>query len=272
MAVINKNSVILKVTPCSMRPTTVERDEKNSAYFRFGSQRIDANASMTLTGAAGENVGGWILGFIQLKYIGTQRVHYRGATVHDGSRMHSWSNKILCRDTDDNSGEVWYDSIYAGGVIGPEGTNKLAADTVLPQDGSLEVRAHMFDGPYSLWPDALPNTLVPGIPYNYLHYVVIEKLFCTMLVARDPAGVFHMLKHFYWSVVWEQKFKRDAITGKVVVDQAIRLQQNVQRPPRNGNPIDPRFFGREYDLSLPISNAVSKSDARVVQARDWSQG
>ena len=274
MATIDTHSVALNIfVSGGAKPTVTPATVGSRIGFGFNSPRIDANASMTLTGAAGENVGGWTLGFIQLKYIGTHRAHYRGATVRDGSMMFTGSNKTLCRDTDDGSTEVWYDSINFGGVTGPTGTNKLAAATVLPQIGILNIRAHLSDQPYRWVPATLTNTLVSGRPNNYLHYAVIELLFCTMLVAQDPAGAFHMLKHFYWNVIWEQKFKRDAVTGNVAVDQAIRLQHNVQHGARNGNPRDPNFFGREYDLTLPISNIVSQtSPPRFAYALDWSRG
>jgi hypothetical protein len=86
---------------------------------------------MRLTGAAGENVANWILGFIQLKYIGSDHARYRGATDRDSSALISNSNQILCRDTNLASAEVWYDSLNAGGTTGPTGTNKLAAAIVL---------------------------------------------------------------------------------------------------------------------------------------------
>jgi hypothetical protein len=93
-----------------------------------------------------------------------------------------------------------------------------------------------------------------------------------MLVAQDPAGNFHILKHFYWNVIWEQTFKRNGGAGNVVLDRAIRLQQNVQHPVQSGNPRDPKFSGREYDLTLPVSNTVSRRPLRVIEAVDWTQG
>jgi hypothetical protein len=71
-----------------------------------------------------------------------------------------------------------------------------------------------------------------------------------MLVAQDPAGNSYMLKYFYWNVIWEQTVKRDG-AGNVVLDRATRLQQNVQHPVHSGNPRDPKFFGKEYDPTLP---------------------
>jgi hypothetical protein len=91
-----------------------------------------------------------------------------------------------------------------------------------------------------------------------------------MLVAQDPAAKFRMLKHFYWNVIWEHTFKRDG-AGKVVLDRATRLQQNVQTPAHSGNPRDPKFIGKEFSLALPVSNTVSRRAPRVKEAVDWGQ-
>jgi len=270
MAKIEAKHVTLTVRVPGSKPT-VAADPGPPIGFKFASPTIDADASMRLTGAAGENVAGWTLGFIQLKYIGTNHARYRGATVRDGSSLVTHSNLIVCRDTDIGSAEVWYDSLNAGGTTGPTGTNKLAAGTVLPAAKALDVRAHLFDQPSRWWPSVRVNTLVAGRPTNYLHYAVVELLFCTMLVARDPAGSYHMLKHFYWNVIWEHIFKRNG-AGNVVLDRATRLQQNVQTPTHSGNPRDPKFRGSEYSLRLPVSNTVSRQPPRIVQAADWAQG
>ena len=172
-----------------------------SAFF-FDSPSIHAYASMRLTGTPGENVAGWTLGFIQLKYIATDYARYRGASDRNGSILITGNNRIVCRDTDDASTEVWYDSLNAGGATGPSGTNKLAAGTVIPPSGFLDVPAHLYDQPHRTWPSAAHNHGVAGNPSNFLHHVDIGLAFCTMLVARDPANRFHTLMHFYWNVRW----------------------------------------------------------------------
>jgi len=240
-------------------------------YFVFDSPSISATASVILAGTVGEDVGNWTLGFVQLKYIGTNHARYRGKTVRDGSVFVTGSNKTLCRDTDENSPEVWYDPLHAAyQVPGDCGTTRLAQGTVIPPSKSLNVSAHMSDQPRRLWRTKWSNTVVQGQPDNFLHYAVDELLFCTMLVAQDPAGTFHMLKHFYWNVIWEHTFRHQT-TGHVVADRAIRLQQNVQRP-HDGNPHDSKFSGKEYDLSLPISNRVTRAPLTAVYAHDWAQG
>ena len=270
MASIDAGNVTLRVQVPRTQPS-VTADPDPPLSFDFNSPTIDAFASMRLNGAPGEDVANWTLGFIQLKYIGTNHARYRGAFDNQGSALVTHSNQILCRDTDIGSHEVWYDSLNSGGTTGPNGTNKLGAGTVIPPAGFLDVPAHLFDQPSRAWDAVRPNGLVAGRPDNFLHYAVVELLFCTMLVAQDPDGVFHMLKHFYWNVIWEHMFKRNA-AGVVVPDRAVRLQQNVQKPVHSGNPHDKKFFGKEYDLGLPVSNTVSRSPPKIKEARDWSQG
>jgi hypothetical protein len=239
--------------------------------FYFQSPTIDANASMRLRGNPGENVAGWTLGFVQLKYIGTNQSRYRGATPRDGSTFVTGSNQTVCRDTDTPPAgtrpEVWYDSFAFGGTTGPKGTNRLAAGTTLPASGFLDVPAHLFDRPARPWPIIEPNGVVRGRPYNYLQHSETELLFCTLLVARDPAGKFHTLMHFYWNVVWEWLFKLDG-SGRVVEDRALRKGHNIQ-PVQTGNPMDAKFQGKEFDLNLPVSNVVSRKPPTKMSAADW---
>jgi hypothetical protein len=236
--------------------------------FDFRSPTIDANGSIRLRGTAGESVAGWTLGFIQLKYIGTDYARYRGTTDHNGSVWVTGSNRIVCRDTDDGSTEVWYDSMTSGGTTGPNGTNRLPAGTVIPPVGFLDVPAHLYDRPRRKWPSIVKNTSVAGNPTNFLYHADIGLAFCTMLVARDPGNKFHMLMHFYWNIRWEQMFAVDG-SGKVVPGRTILREHNIQRPAHTGNPMDKRFHGKEYDLSLPVSNTVSRRPHHTHPAPDW---
>jgi hypothetical protein len=251
-------------------PPSVTPDTVPPVGYDFNSPTIDAFGSVRLTGAPGENVAGWTLGFIQLKYIGTDYARYRGAFDRDGSILITGSNQIVCRDTDIGSTEVWYDSLNSGGATGPNGTNKLPAGTAIPASGFLDVPAHLFDQPSRSWQSVVANSSVAGNPNNFLHHVDIGLAFCTMLVAQDPGNKFHMLMHFYWNVRWEQMFTVDG-TGKVVPGRLIHLQHNIQRPAHTGNPMDHRFHGKEYDLTLPVSLTVSRRPHRVHPAPDWRQ-
>ena len=86
-----------------------------------------------------------------------------------------------------------------------------------------------------------------------------------MLVAQDPGGNFHFLKHFYWNVIWEHHFQRSG-PSSVVIGNVVRLQQNVQRSVHSGNPRDSKFLGKELNLSLPVSNTVSRQAPRIFEA------
>jgi hypothetical protein len=269
LATIDADRFTLAVRVPGTKPT-ITADAGPPVGFKFDSPTIDLDASSHLRGAIGESVAGWSLGFIQLKYIGTNHARYRGATIKDGSALLTHSNRILCRDTDIGSTEIWYDSIRSGGTTGPMGTNKLAPGTILPATKTLPFHAHLYDRPSRWWASVRPNGHAAGNP-NFLHYVVVELLFCTMLVAQDPAGNNFMLKHVYWNVIWEQTFKRDG-AGHVVLDKSIRLQQNIQHPVHSGSPRDPKFLGREYDLTLPVSNTVTRQAPRIVEVSDWSEG
>jgi len=239
---------------------------------------------MTLTGAANESVGGWTLGFIQLKYLSIDQARYRGATNRDGSMLTTLDNKTLCRDTYPNSTDVWYYPSNQGFTSGQfEQTRMLSAFEYLPPTGSLDVRAQFADRTSRWWPTTQINTLVPGHPTNFLHYAYIELFFCTMLAAKDPNGNFRILKHFYWNVIWEQYFKSNnsspfgssTTLQPVVPDPAkrARLEQNTS-PVRDGYPRDSRFPSFHPSLagirSLPISRVVTThAQPKISYAPDW---
>jgi hypothetical protein len=256
--------------PVSGGLPTVAPNAGPPPFFDFNAPSIDVNGSVRLTGRPGEDIGGWKLGFVQLKYIGTNYARYRGTHDSHGSMLISANNQIVCRDTDVGSTEVWYDSLIApdGAGNSPRGTNRLAAGTVLPSCGFLEIAAHLWDRPRRPWSSVEVNTVARGQPNNFLHHVDIGLAFCTMLVAQDPGNRFHLLKHFYWNVRWEQMFVVDR-SGTVVAGRMIHLQHNIQRSVHSGSSMDYRFRGREFDLTLPTSNVVSRRAPRVSSAPDW---
>jgi hypothetical protein len=267
MATIDTLNTTLRVEPGRSFPTITPRPT-DPVGFKFRSPTLDAYGSMRLKGRPGEDVSGWTLGFIQLKFIATNYSRYRGRYDRDGSMLVTENNQIVCRDTDDDSTEVWYDSLNAGGDTGPDGTNQLDDGTIIPPTGFLDVPSHLYDRPKRFWASVEENPVVRGNPDNFLYHTDIGLAFCTMLVAQDPDKKFHMLKHFYWNVRWEQMFVVDA-SGTVVQGRTIHLQHNIQQPVHSGNPMDKRFYGKEYDLTLPVSNIVSRRPARTNAAPDW---
>lgn len=231
---------------------------------------ISAAGSVTLHGAPGESLAGWALGYLQLKFIATDYSRYRGNSTTLGSVRVTRSNQILCRDTDEASPELWYDPI-SWGIHGTRGTRVLPAGTVVPPGGGTYLLSAGFgDAPGRNFDSFVANSATRT--NNFIHHVDIGLQFCTMLTARDPAGRYHVLKHFYWNVRWESHFRRDLAGAPQVVLPADHLQLNIQRAVHSGVPNDRRFRGRELDATLPISNDVTRRPARLHPARDWSQG
>lgn len=229
---------------------------------------ISATGSVVLRGTPGESLAGWALGYIQLKFIATDYARYRGAAMGDGSVRVTRSNQILCRDTDEASPELWYDPI-SWGIYGARGTRVLPAGTVVPAGGEFTLTSGLGDAPRRSFDAQVANSVTHA--QNFIHHLDVGLQFCSMLTAREPGGRYHVLKHFYWNVRWELHLTRDA-AGLPAVQRVDHLQLNVQRTVHSGVPEDARFRGRELDMTLPISNTITRRPVRVHPVRDWSEG
>ena len=154
------------LAPVSGGLPTIAGGSGPPAFFNFKAPTIDANGSMRLRGSPGEDVGGWKLGFVQLKYIGSNYARYRGVHDRDGSMLISGNNQIVCRDTDVGSTEVWYDSLLArhGNGNSPRGTNRIALGMKLPATAFLDVPAHLWDQPGRSWNSIEANTVARSRP------------------------------------------------------------------------------------------------------------
>ena len=230
---------------------------------------ITAAGSVILRGREGEALGGWALGYIQLKFIATDYARYRGNTVAEGSTRVSRSNMILCRDSDEGTDELWYDPV-GDGVVDGHGTTVVADGTPMPASGAYTLESAFGDSPGRSFDNVVRNTTTRVD--NFLYHADIGLQFCTMLTVRNPAGHFRVLKHFYWNIRWEAHFQRDRLGVPQVRLPADHFQLNIQRKVHSGVPDDPRFKGREFDNTLPISLTVSGRPERLTFARDWSLG
>jgi hypothetical protein len=224
---------------------------------------------VTLRGSSGEAIDGWALGYLQLKFIATDYARYRGNAVREGSVRVTRSNQILCRDTDEASPELWYDPI-SWGIHGARGTRVLPPGTTIPASGEYRITAGFGDAPGRSFDSTVMNTATSV--NNLVHHVDIGLQFCTMLTARDPGGRYYVLKHFYWNVRWETHFDRVPGGVPVLHIPADHMQLNIQHTVHSGVPRDSRFYGRELDAALPISNTITRRPERVYPARDWSEG
>ena len=240
----------------------------SGAGVSFTTPWIRATGNIVLRGTVGESLENWALGYVQLKFIGTDYARYRGASVGDGSVRVTKNNQILCRDTDEATPEVWYDPI-AWGIHAGRGTRVLTASSLIPASGEFPFEAIFEDGPQRFHEGQKINPSTHRT--NLLHQSDIALHFCTILVARNPAGTMHPLKHFYWNVRWEAIFRPDA-AGNPTVREARLQEMNIQRHVHSGLANDSRFKGKEFDMHIPISNDVSRRPARTFPATDWGEG
>ena len=268
MANLNRSSANLVVNS-NARPQIAVTPGANASIDCTCNGQISASGTVDLTGSPGESVAGWTLGYIQMMFVNTDYTRYRGATVRDGSMLLTQNTQRLCRDTDPAQVDVWYDPA-AQGVTGGRGTFVAPAGAVIAPNGRFTLTSGYNDAPGDSNP-AVQNNAITG-SQNFAHKVHWAFAFCMILTAREPAPrrSFHFLKHCYWNVRWEANFTRNAAGIPVMNRTADLLQLNVQRRIHSGSPSDPRFRGRETNMSLPVANNVAVAAARIRSARDWS--
>ena len=198
----------------------------------FESTRILAHGSATLIGRS--PALGWTLGFLQVEWVDTNWLYYRGQNNTDGSTFFQRSRPpvrpvVACRDVDPGTDTFYTD---AGDLA------KVGATDLFP----LTLRVDHSDQPEDSC-DAVVTNSKTGKP-NFLHEAQLEFLFCTVLSAQDPAGNFHHLKHFYWNVRWQAQFQPGSFAnpnGPWTVTPIPGGQGNHVSPVMNGGPNDHRF-------------------------------
>ena len=157
----------------------------------FECTEITADGSLTLTGS--QPAAGWQLGFIQVEWVDTNWLYYRGRQNNHGSiffqRSRAPTRPIkACRDVDPET-DIFYDT--------PDAVT--AADS-FPKTLNI----HHFDQPGDSCKAVVTNSLTGED--NFIREAQLEYLFCTVLTVRDPDGDYHHLKSFYWNVRWQATF------------------------------------------------------------------
>ena len=158
---------------------------------------MHAEGEVHFTGAAGDDVTGWNVGWVQAQWIETNWGFYRGQTPADGSlflqrgRAPARATQA-CRDTSGLVGTIFTDP------TDPKEFQNLSG--TFPQT----VKVESNDPPGESYVLIETNS-VTGKP-NFLQEVQLEFHFCTVLTVQDPAGNFHHQAHFYWNVHWQYTF------------------------------------------------------------------
>ncbi len=232
-------------------------------------QDLQAAGECRITGAAGDNPGGWTLGLIQLQWIETNWGYYRGQSDRDGSVFLQRARPPArpaqgCRDT------LAVGAIFVDNNPGLDRT-VAAAGAPFP----IHMTAAFFDGPSETYPLRRLNALTGRM--NFLREVQLEFHFCTVLSLQDPAGPFRHLKHIYWNVHWQARFLPSnfanlAAPWNVTLEGGgIGNEANVSLI-FDGGPNDPRFAGIITAPGAPNCNAVAGVEAgapNIRESRKW---
>jgi hypothetical protein len=213
----------------------------------FQSSKIEATGSVTLIGS--QPAAGWALGFIQVEWLDTNWLYYRGKQNNHGSIFFQRSRpptrpSKVCRDVQAET-DIYYE-------FGGSPPTVTAADAF---PNTLTV--HHFDKPGDSAKAVIKNSLTGQD--NFLREAQLGFLFCTVLSARDPAGNFHHLKSFYWNVRWQARFLPHdfaAPLGGWFVTPIAEGENSACSPVIEGEPTDKRFKDVLMDLSVRGCNAI----------------
>jgi hypothetical protein len=101
--------------------------------------------------------------------------------------------KQSCRDIGDGApaAAIWY----------AQTLNQRGSAGAFPQTLTATFR----DTPGEVYPAVVWNSRTNQD--NFLQWVQLEFLFCTALALREPGGRFHLLKHFFWNVLFQASFR-----------------------------------------------------------------
>jgi hypothetical protein len=181
--------------PKSILPT------QDDDTFVFKCDPFTAKGSVRLTGELDDDPTGWEFGVIQVEFVETNWLYYRGQTNSDGSLLLQRGKPPArlfqaCRDTqgvDFGDGlPVWAEP---GNIIVP-----AAGDSV-----PLVLELETTDAPHDNCQMVEVNSRTGKD--NFLREAQLEFHFCTILALCDPDGDFHQLASVYWNVRWQARFQ-----------------------------------------------------------------
>jgi len=230
------NSASCRVT---QRPTVGAPVFANPDVSFPNGKQILATGSVKFNIDPGDSTGGWFLGWLQAQWIETNWGAYLGAANSDGSCFFQRARPPArpaqgCRDTFGPVTQIFYG-------IEPQRRASIPAGPFQPGHPVL-ISTHFNDGPADNYPMRVTNSATHKD--NLLSEVQLEFHFCTVLVVRDPAGVFTQLKHFYWNVHWQYRFHPGGFPMTTANTRVIPVANGVSAnvsPVYDGRVTDKRF-------------------------------
>jgi hypothetical protein len=257
---------------------------------------IKSEATVTVTGTPGENLGHFKFGFIQLKFITDDWAQYRGPTTADGSVFLAFDRpparpRQLCRDTytiPNTNGDapivgpiIFYDGDQ---IITPATTPAAARKAVIfplsfvmPASGSVTASITFRDSPERPFDVVRQNTKFTPARANFIHSLQTGAAYATVFaIQKGPASPIEPLYSFQWNVRFRAHFGRDA-AGSVVQLPARSgdvMDMNVSHVFKGG-PTDPHFRPSAVtDTTLPVCETVVNNafDNPVLHmSRKWEE-
>lgn len=196
----------------------IEVPDRSASYVAFDADAFEVEAAVALRG---DGTGARI-GWTQLQTLEVDRAVYRGLTP-DAGKVHVFRDRSKlggvgpCRDV----------SFATDVFTAPPGTQRALGYTPLrPLNVALTaarlpgtVRVSHGDKP-GQWYDALRDNDRTNKP-NYLSWALVEMRFCAVLILQHKGGRLEQLKHFKWSLRWEDRFEPVRANGKVATVRRV---------------------------------------------------
>jgi hypothetical protein len=293
MAEVTADDVVLSVWR-DQDPTAITLVQPGARLFGAAlltTSWIYALATVTVRGIPGEDVGLWRFGFIQLKFITDDWLHYRNADRTEGSVFVAMDRppsrpQQLCRDFRGKWWEIgrllqrspfmgpliFYDyEAPLTGLWGVEAAGFLPKGTRIPAGGALLFTILFSDSPKRGY-DLVRVNVKRQMP-NDLYSLQNGAAFVTIFAAqKGPNQPIVMLKSFQWNVRWRAHFGRQ---GGLIVQLPPRtgdvMDMNISHVVK-GTPNDVRFQHSVLDTRLPYCNPVHEKafDNPVVhESKKW---
>jgi hypothetical protein len=243
--VLNRPQVQKPIVPFTGTPASGRTRAKVFAGFACSSG-ISLLGEMSLDGDP-DDISECTVGFIQVQWIETFWMYYRGKTNTDGGMLVQAGRpparrQQACRDCDDGHGFF----------INKDDARKASR----PISPPVIIRADLDDLPFHTALLGQVNGRTGQT--NLLHEAQVESHFCSILSFQDGAGKFNHQASIYWNVRWQAVFQPevfdDPFNKPWRVTPVARGNSAAVNHVIMGPPTDHRFTRVITDPAAPICN------------------